>query len=170
VLVVCIGLAVLVVALIALREPNGHVAAQQTGSQVSKQTTPAAPRTSPSKQSKPSSAGSSGAAAPRGGDSHGSTAAKSVPLIVLNNTTITGLAQRAAQRFENGGWTVTRYDNYQNDILSTCAYFDPAIAGAKAAAEALQQQYPTIKRVEPRFGELPDGPVVVVLTPDYSAG
>jgi hypothetical protein len=168
VLVVCIGLAVLAVALIALREPDGHVAAQQTGSQVSKQTTPAAPRTSPSKPSH--AGGSSGSAAPRDGDSHGSSAAKSVPLIVLNNTTVTGLARRAAERFENGGWTVTRYDNYQNDILSTCAYFDPAIAGAKAAAEALQQQYPTIKRVEPRFAELPDGPIVVVLTPDYSAG
>ena len=95
---------------------------------------------------------------------------KSVPLIVLNNTTIAGLAARAAQQFEAGGWTVTRSDNYQNEIVSTCAYYDPSDAQAKAAAEALQAQYPTIKRVKPKFPELPSGPVVVVLTPDYSAG
>jgi hypothetical protein len=111
------------------------------------------------------------ATGPQGGTTAVGTAgttAKDVPLIVLNNTTVTGLAQRAAQRFEQGGWTVSRYANYQNDIVSTCAYYDPADAAAKAAAEALQQQYPVIKRVKQRFAELPSGPVVVVLTPDYS--
>jgi hypothetical protein len=63
---------------------------------------------------------------------------------------------------------VTRFDNYQNDILSTCAYYDPSVDGAEAAAQALQQQFPAIKRVKPRFAELPSGPIVVVLTPDYS--
>jgi len=90
-----------------------------------------------------------------------------VPLVVLNNTTTSGLAQQAAQRFEDGGWTVTSYGNYQNDILSTCAYYDPNVAGAQAAAEALQRQYPTIKRVKEKFDGLPAGPIVVVLTPDY---
>ena len=42
-------------------------------------------------------------------------------------------------------------ENYQNDIVSTCAYYDPNVAGAKAAAQALQQQFPTIKRVVPKF-------------------
>jgi hypothetical protein len=163
VLVVCIGVAVLVVALIALREPNGHVASQATGSKAGRHTTSPAPRTSTPPRSSSSSA-------PREGNSQTSSAAKSLPLIVLNNTTIGGLAKRAAHRFESGGWTVTRFDNYQNDILSTCAYFDPAVAGAKAAAQALQKQYPTIKRVEPRFAELPAGPIVVVLTPDYAEG
>jgi hypothetical protein len=93
---------------------------------------------------------------------------KDVPLVVLNNTTISHLAQQAAQRFESGGWTVTTYGNYQNDILSTCAYYDSTDPAAKAAAQALQAQYPTIKRVEPKFPQLPSGPVVVVLTPDYS--
>jgi hypothetical protein len=52
--------------------------------------------------------------------------------------------------------------------VSTCAYYDDSDPGAKAAAQALQAQYPTIKRVEPKFPQLPSGPVVVVLTPDYS--
>ena len=164
---ICLGVAVLVVAVIALREPNGHVAAQVSSSSVGKKTTtPARPTSSAKKPSR-----SSG---PRNGDTKSSGtasgAAKDVPLIVLNNTTVTGLAQRAAQRFESGGWTVSHYANYQNDIVSTCAYYDPADPKAKAAAEALQAQYPTIKRVKPKFPELPSGPVVVVLTPDYSAG
>ena len=158
----------LVVAIIALREPNGHVAAQVGSSGVGKKTTPSARSSSTPTKHETS-------AAPRKGDTNsgapatGTASAKDVPLIVLNNTTITGLARQAAQRFEQGGWTVTRYANYQNDIVSTCAYYDPADAGAKAAAEALQRQYPTIKRVKQRFAELPNGPVVVVLTPDYSA-
>jgi hypothetical protein len=87
---------------------------------------------------------------------------------VLNNTTTSGLAKGAAQRFEAGGWTVTSYSNYSNNIASTCAYYDPSAPGAKAAAEALQQQYPTIKRVKPKFDGLVAGPVVVILTSDYS--
>jgi hypothetical protein len=101
------------------------------------------------------------------------TDAKSVPLIVLNDTTTSGLARGAAQRFTNGGWKVTSSGNLPSgisDILSTCAYYDPSVTGAKAAAQALQAQYPTIKRVRPRFDQLPSGPVVVVLTSDYSAG
>jgi LytR cell envelope-related transcriptional attenuator len=150
-----------VVAVFALREPNGHVSsAKNTGSPSSvAQQSSAHPSTTRT---------ASHSSAPRTSDAHSGSAVKAVPLIVLNNTTIHGLAQSAAQRFEDGGWTVTRFDNYQNDIVSTCAYYDPSDPKAKPAAEALRAQYPTIKRVEPKFPELPSGPVVVVLTPDYS--
>ncbi|HZC72934.1 MAG TPA: LytR C-terminal domain-containing protein [Jatrophihabitans sp.] len=127
------------------------------------------------RNSTPPQSTKSTSSAPRTSDSHASFKVKDVPLIVLNNTTTTGLAAQAAQRFEGGGWTVTSVSNYQNSILSTCAYYDPAVTGAKAAATALQRQYPTIKRVAPRFAPdpgaepLPAGPIVVVLTPDYSA-
>jgi hypothetical protein len=164
-LVVCLGVAVLVIAVIALREPKGHVSAQRSASSVAKQSK--ASSASTSKKPAPSASTQPTTPAPNG-DSRSSARVKSVPLVVLNNTTIGGLAARAAQRFEDGGWTVTTFGNYQNDILSTCAYYDPSVAGAQQAAEALQQQYPAIKRVKPRFSELPTGPVVVVLTPDYS--
>ena len=42
-------------------------------------------------------------------------------------------------------------------------------ARAQAAAEALMQQFPAIKRTKEKFGALPAGPVVVVLTADYTA-
>jgi hypothetical protein len=60
--------------------------------------------------------------------------------------------------------------NLTNDIISTCAYYDPDVSGAKAAAQALRTQFPVIQRVQPKFAELPSGPVVVVLTPDYLSG
>ena len=78
------------------------------------------------------------------------------------------MAETAKQRFEAGGWTVTSTDNFSNDILSTCAYYDPTDPANQQAALALQQQFPAIKRVKERFPELPAGPIVVVLTSDYS--
>jgi hypothetical protein len=158
-LVVCLGVAVLIVALVALREPNGHVAAAQSGHSTSN----AADNSSSPTPKKTATS------APRTSDSLAGDAVKQVPLVVLNNTTIHGLAAQAQQRFEAGGWTVTKTDNYQNEILSTCAYYDPSSAGAQAAATALQQQFPAIRRVKPKFDGLPAGPVVVVLTPDYSS-
>ncbi len=93
---------------------------------------------------------------------------RELPLVVLNNTTVPGLAAQAAASFRTGGWTVTSEGNYQNSIPSTCAYFDPSVAGAQAAARALQAQFPGIKRVQPKFPGLPAGPIVVILTPGYS--
>lgn len=93
-----------------------------------------------------------------------------LPLVVLNDTTVTGLAQQAQQTFQAGGWTVSSVGNLTNDIISTCAYYDPTVTGAEAAATALRAQFPAIKRVQPKFAGLPAGPVVVVLTPDYTSG
>jgi hypothetical protein len=91
-----------------------------------------------------------------------------MPLVVLNNTDQNGLAETAKAQFEAGGWTVSSTGNLVNDIISTCAYYDPNTSGAQAAATALMQQFPSIKRTAPKFAELPAGPVVVVLTTDYS--
>ena len=93
----------------------------------------------------------------------------SLPLVVLNQSGTLGLADSAAQRFRSSGWQVTSTDdNYINDVVTTTAYFDPAVSGSQAAADALQRQFPTIKRVAERFSNLTPGPVVVVLTADYS--
>jgi hypothetical protein len=157
--VVCLGLVVLAVAIIALREPNGHVSGSGASNVADRTQTSSTP-TSPSSSAPSTSASTS--------QPPSSTDLKSVPLIVLNNSTVTGLAARAAQQFEQGGWTVTNYDNLQNDIISTCAYYDPSAPNARAAAKALHRQFPGIDRVKPKFPELPSGPIVVVLTGDYS--
>lgn len=111
-----------------------------------------------------------GSSAPSTSSASSPAAVAKKPLVVLNNTTITGLAAQAAREFETGGWTVTDYANYQNDIISTCAYYDPDVPGAKQAAQALQRQFPAIKRVKPQFSELGayDSPIVVILDSDFA--
>jgi hypothetical protein len=162
-----LGLVVLAVAVFAIRNPRGG--------------SPAAAQT-PDTSSPASSTGTSSTAGsqsrsieptdtvPITANSSGLTLAQAqqVPLVVLNNTTISGLATQAAHRFQAAGWHVTSVGNLVNDIISTCAYFDPSVANAKAAAKVLKHEFPAIKRVRPRFPQLPPGPIVVVLTPDYA--
>jgi hypothetical protein len=167
-----IGVAVLIVAIIALRNPK-HTAT--TAGSDTRTSTPSAtaPLSAPQSRvpSTSTSTSKSTSSVPSSATQTTPSAIGSLPLVVLNDTTTANLARDAAQRFEGGGWDVTSYDeNYQNDIVSTVAYFDPNVAGAKRAAKALQRQYPTIKRVVAKFPELPAGPIVVVLTSDYTPG
>jgi len=164
--VALLGVVVLVVAIIALRHPQGHTAragaptASPTRNTVTARpsSSSAAPSTpAPSTPSSPSTSASP--SVPAGGK---------VPLIVLNQTSTIGLAAKAGATFQAGGWTVTSVGSLRNDVISTTAYYDPTVAGAQAAAEALQVQFPAVKRVLPKFAELPAGPIVVVLTSDYA--
>ena len=170
-----VGVVVLIVAVVALRDPRSD-GPQNAGRSVGVSATagtPSSARTTPKASPTPTPTRTGTTSAPPvnlgSSSSSAEAAAKSVPLVVLNNTTVAGLARTAATRFENGGWTVTSSGNLSNNIISTCAYYDPSSTGAKAAAEALMAQYPTIKRVAPKFDGLPSGPVVVVLTPDYQS-
>jgi hypothetical protein len=156
ILVVCLGLVVLAIAVVALREPNGHVSGSGA-TNVANRTTSSPPSQPPSS---PSGSGT--------GQRPTAAELKSVPLIVLNNSSVANLAAQAAQQFEAGGWRVTHIDDLQNEILSPCAYYDPSVTNARAAAKALQRQFPGIDRVKPKFPELPSGPIVVVLTAGYT--
>ncbi len=182
--IVLLGVAVLVIAVVALRNPQGRQAAKASATITTSptksvpKTTPhtsasahsTSPTTKPTTSTSGSTAGTS--ATPTSTGSSGGTpdlaALRATPLIVLNNTDETGLAQDAASRFESGGWTVTSTDNLDNDILSTCAYYDPSDPNNELAAEELQREFPSIKRVKEKFDGLPAGPIVVVLTSDYS--
>jgi uncharacterized iron-regulated membrane protein len=155
-----VGLGVAAVALIALQRPGGRQASSETGP-----VTASVPASAP-RSARPSSA------RPRTTPAHVTPAApalaSSLPLIVLNNTARAGAQNIAQQEFEKGGWTVSSVSTLDNQILSTCVYYDPANPNALAAAKRLQQQFPTIRRVVPRFAELPPGPLVVVLTSDFA--
>jgi hypothetical protein len=157
--------AVLIVAILALRNPKQ--ASTAAGTPTRTVTSLASPSSSKSASTSHSTAPSS----PSGSTSRSSASAiGSKPLIILNQTKTGNLARDAASRFEGGGWNVTTYDeNYSNDVISTTAYYDPGVKGSKTAALALQRQYSTIKRVLARFSQLPAGPIVVVLTADYSS-
>jgi hypothetical protein len=154
-----LGVAVLVIAVIALRHPGNRSA---TAGSITRKSTAPAPKSSPATTPVRTTAPPARTTAP--------PAPARLPLVVLNNTSTLSLAQLAASRFEAGGWTVSSTGNLSNDIISTCAYYDPSISGAQAAATALRTQFPAIKRIQPKFAELPAGPIVVVLTSDYAAG
>jgi hypothetical protein len=148
-------MAVLGIAIYALGHPSGSDTAAGTPTHTPSRT----PSKSPSPTRRPSSP------PPSSPNAFGK-----LPLVVLNNSTIQGLAEQARASFTAGGWQVTRVGNLQNDIISTCAYYDPSAPGAQQAAQALMQQFPTIRRTAPKFAELPPGPIVVVLTSDYASG
>lgn len=142
------GLIVGVIAVVALTQPSGQrstTGTRQTGSSddtVAASASPTAPATS---------GGASARAA----------------VIVLNNTSIQGLASTAGADLSAAGWTVTATDNYTNDIESTAAYYDPSDPANQSAATQLQREFPWIERVVPRFAELPASPIVLVLTAAY---
>jgi hypothetical protein len=160
--IVLLGLVVLLVAVAALKHPQSSQAAPATPTPhtTTRTVAPSSPTVHRSTSAPaPSSTKTSTAALPP---------ATATPLVIMNNTTTSGLAASAESRFEAAGWTVTSIGTMSNDIISTAAYYDPAVAGAKRAALALQKAFPVIKRVVPRFPELASGPVVVVLAWDYS--
>jgi hypothetical protein len=161
ILLAVLGVVVAAIAVVALRHPNGRQAkAVALGtSTVTATATKTTTRTSSPSRTHTSSSH------PR---TSSSAASHPIPLVVLNDTSTSGLADTARRRFEAGGWQVTSVGNTTNDILSTCAYYDPTDPANQAAANQLQAQFPAIKRVKEKFPELPPGPIVVVLTTDYS--
>jgi hypothetical protein len=161
-----LGVVVAVVAVLALGQPKGHQAAQAVTSPVAKSSA----KSSATVAGTPSStaAASTTKSSTTSTASTSNTDVKAIALIVLNSTSQSGLAASAARTFAAGGWTITSSANIVNNILSTCAYYDPSDPRNEVAARALMAQFPAIKRVAVKFTGLPAGPVVVVLTSDYS--
>ena len=87
-----------------------------------------------------------------------------LPVTVLNNSRIPGLAARGAERFRAAGWPVAAVGNFRGRIPVTTVYYDP---GLEPAARELAGAVEGIVRVRPRFEGLPARGVVVVLTREY---
>ena len=90
-----------------------------------------------------------------------------VPVRVYNNSTITGLAAKAADEVRASGWTVEGTGNYpQGTIPTTTVYFRPGTdeeASAKELASRLRA------RVEPRFEGLQQSApgIILIVTNDF---
>jgi len=87
------------------------------------------------------------------------------PLLVLNNSTVTGLAARSARQFAAAGWPIAGVGNLQGDTPETTVYYPPGLA---AAARELAAEFPGIRRVLPRPAGLPGSGLTVVLTGAYA--
>jgi hypothetical protein len=119
---------------------------------------PAAPAPAP---------GADTSAAGSGGGSGGSAAVVRAPVRVYNNSTITGLASRAADDFRNAGWPVEKVANYPSGTIPTSTVYYRPGTNEQAAAQAIAGEFGL--RVEPRFEGLNEASpgLIVIVTNDY---
>ncbi|MGX7677779.1 LytR C-terminal domain-containing protein [Jatrophihabitans sp. DSM 45814] len=162
-----VGVLVAVLAFVALNHPKGRQA-DRASVGVSSSASAATTKKSTPATTSPKPTTSTTAAAPTDPATATKPTVNRPSVIVLNNSGTDGLGGIAVTRLVQGGWTATDGGVFSGDILSTAAYYDPNAAGAQSAATALQAQFPQIKRIKPRFDGLPEGPIVLVLTSDYS--
>jgi len=86
---------------------------------------------------------------------------------VYNNSTIRGLAARAAQDMRAVGWSVREVGNYSGGTIpTTTVYYDDD--SGRGAADALGEYFGM--RIEPRFDGIRDATpgLIVIVTNDYS--
>ena len=97
------------------------------------------------------------------------TAAARAPLTVLNNSTIRGLADRAAAEVQNRGWQVAQVGNFAGRLATTTVYYTPGDSAGQAAANELAREFPQVDQVLPRYAGLPPTPagIVLVVTKDW---
>jgi hypothetical protein len=84
-----------------------------------------------------------------GGSGSGESPTATVPVRVLNNSTITGLADRAAGDMRAKGWNVVEVGNYPNGVIPvSTVYYRPG-TDEQAAADTVASELGI--RAEPRF-------------------
>ena len=101
------------------------------------------------------------------GDGNGETE-KTVPVRVLNNSKIKGLAATASEDLKADGWQVVAVGNYSaTNLPETTVFFRPGTE-EEAAARALAAEFGLA--VQPRIDTLAGEPagVIVVVTNDYA--
>jgi hypothetical protein len=86
---------------------------------------------------------------------------------VLNNSRRTGLAHVVASQLAERGWHIGIVGNLQGAIPVPTVYYAP---GQKAAAQHLEREFSSIKRVEPNSAaHLTSAGITLVLTADWGS-
>jgi hypothetical protein len=117
----------------------------------------------------PSGSGSASAsgAPSESGSSGGSTdGSRDIAVVVLNQTTQSGLGTAAADALRADGWSVAALGSFHGVVPSTTVYYPP---GAEVQAQAAAESLPTPARIRPRFGNLSTSRLTVVVTDNYPA-
>lgn len=164
------GIALLAAGLLALNgddeaPPGAAPAPTSTASQVPSET--GSPSVSPS----PSPTTSAAATVPTASTAPPSPSPVArAPLTVLNNSTIAGLADRAAAAAERRGWRVAQVGNFAGRLPATTVYYTPGNVAEERAARQLAAEFPQIGQVLARYSGLPPTPagIVLVVTRDWS--
>ncbi|MFJ9781358.1 LytR C-terminal domain-containing protein [Amycolatopsis sp. NPDC101161] len=95
---------------------------------------------------------------------------KWVTVRVFNNSTIKGLADRAAEDFRGSGWNVNEVSNYSQGVIPTTTAFYRPGTDEEAAAKQLAQEFGI--KAEPRFPGIESASpgVIVIVTKEYQSG
>jgi len=134
-------------------------------------TTTAPPATTgtaaPGTPGQPGQPGAGETTAPNGGVPADQAAAKWVPVRVYNNSTIKGLAAKAAEDFRADGWNVTGIDNYPYGVIPTTTAYYTEGTDEETAAKALATTFGM--KAEPRFEGIRNSSagVIIIVTNDY---
>ncbi|HXT46154.1 MAG TPA: LytR C-terminal domain-containing protein [Pseudonocardiaceae bacterium] len=86
---------------------------------------------------------------------------------IYNNSTIRGLAARAARDLSAAGWTVVEVGNYPWGIIPTTTVYYQEDTDQRAGAEAIASEFGM--RAEPRFPGIANASpgLIVIVTNDY---
>lgn len=175
-LVALLGVVLLVVGVVALGGGDSGPSGAAPAPTPSVVTSPASPSRSTGSPSASKSTGQPTTASrttvgppPRTTAAPPPTSAARAPLTVLNNSTINGLADRAAGEVQNRGWQVAQVGNFAGRLPATTVYYTPGDAAGQAAANELAREFPQIDQVLPRYAGLPPTPagIVLVVTKDW---
>ncbi|MFI5780981.1 LytR C-terminal domain-containing protein [Nocardia sp. NPDC051570] len=137
----------------AAPKPSVSAAAPITSSPAAATTTPDAPTTTPSPTTTTAAAPTTAAAVD-----------KSIPVRVLNNGTIAGLAARTGNELSAAGWNVTETANYPNGAIPKTTVYYGNSPQEQAAARAVAAELGV--SAEPRFAGIADAPpgIIVIVT------
>ncbi|WP_280262207.1 LytR C-terminal domain-containing protein [Nocardia wallacei] len=89
---------------------------------------------------------------------------KSVPVRVLNNSTVAGLAARTAGQLSAEGWTIAETGNYPGGVVPKTTVYYGNTPGEQAAAREIAEDLGVT--AEPRFAGIANSPpgVIVIVT------
>ncbi|MEO6714369.1 MAG: LytR C-terminal domain-containing protein [Mycobacteriales bacterium] len=144
--------------------PGSTSSASSTKAPTTKSTgkaTSAKPAPAPPAESGPASAESSPA---EPAPTKAEAAALRIPLTVLNNSRIAGLAATARDDFRAAGWTVPTISGTTYQPKVTTVYYLP---GQEASARQLMRDVPRVQRMLVRPKSLPGKGLTVVVTREY---
>lgn len=86
---------------------------------------------------------------------------ESTRIVVLNQTRVSGLANRVSNGLRDAGWTVVSLGNFRGAVPETTVYYPP---GQEDAAAAVAADVPGGDRIRPRFGNLSGSSLTVIVT------
>ncbi|HET7734760.1 MAG TPA: LytR C-terminal domain-containing protein [Nocardioidaceae bacterium] len=88
---------------------------------------------------------------------------KDTYVVVFNNSGVTGLAGRTAERLSGAGWTVVGSDNWYGTIPASTVYYPASLERqARLVAKDLE-----IDRIKPAVDPMSMDRVTVILTQDF---